>query len=160
MIKPERTCLSSPRHQLIVLYLNRESIVYYGTTENLYKLKLTCGYRRPTSKRDLLCRANLSCQPGDDLADNHHTTTDPIQGPNLTTTTEVTPTNSRRNIRDFFCLTLGISTNRTDIPRTMSLQSLDNTLRKTFKRGFKFCSTKQLERAPSPVMLHRPNTIP
>ena len=60
---PDDQCVPDiTRHNWTLLDRNQ-------ATDNLFHKKLTCGYRRPKNLRDLLCKAKVGKQNGDELAD-------------------------------------------------------------------------------------------
>ena len=111
-------------------------------TETLFHKQLTCGYRRPKNLRDLLCKAKVGKQTGDELAD-------PTYVPTATMAQEATPIEPPRiarkqtSIKDFLQkppIETSNSTNTASLPNlpTRIPGPVGKTGRKHM-RGFPFC---------------------
>ena len=109
------------------------------TTETLFHKKLTCGYRRPKNLRDLLCRAKIGKQKGDEIADPTFTATitapvisDPAPAP-----TAPKPKTKQRSILEFTR-----TTSNTDTPPPEAPTRIPGPIGRpgrTHLRGFSFC---------------------
>ena len=109
-------------------------------TETLFHKNLTCGYRRPKNLRDILCRAKVSKQQGDELADP--TYIPPAPQP----TTPAPPRKRPRlpakqtSMRDFF-KEASTSASTTAVPYVPTrIPGPVNTPGRKNKRGHTFCA--------------------
>ena len=110
-------------------------------TESLFHRKLTCGYRRPKNLRDLLCKAKVGKQEGDEVADPTYVS--PLANATLTPLTleapTPTPRTKQRSMLDYFSVP-STSVSNTSLPNLPTrIPGPIGRQGRQHLRGFSFC---------------------